>query len=236
MVAPFRSATLLIWGMSVYLVLPKSKAADFLLTGVVVDDSGRPVSDASIDHVGQPAALRSLPAPSQPQVERLRSLPDGSFKVTVASPAIVVRKGGYVSQRILVSHDADARVVLHRIEPAPACTLKIPPLKTRDASDADYTATWTYVETRDGPKGIISGHGPLYSIGAPSDTDVWNSLEYFEVVYEDGVLDARGRTRNGEHWRLQTALGAAAQYYGMDRATAQVLDCILDRNRLINAR
>lgn len=236
MVAPFRFTTLLICAMTGMLSLPTSNAADFLLTGVVLDDSGRPIFEASIDHVGQPRALRSLPPRSQPQVERLQSSPDGSFKVTVASPAIVIRKAGYVSQRILVLHDADVRVVLHRIEPAPACTVKIPPLKTKDASDIDYTATWTYVETRDGPKGIISGHGPLYATGAPSDRDVWNSREYFEVVYDDGVLDARGSTTNGERWRLQTAFGAAAQYYRMDRATAQILDCIMDRNRLINAR
>ncbi len=156
----------------------------------------------------------------------------GRFQVAVTSPAIVIRKPGFISERVLVSRDMDVRITLRHIEPVSKCPVEVPHVKTKDANDIDYIATWTYIETKDGPKGIISGRGPLYSFGAPSDSNVWTSVEYFEVMYEDGVVDARGHIGHDNYWRSQTIFGAAAQYYKMDRTSAEILDCIMDRNRL----
>jgi hypothetical protein len=104
-----------------------------------------------------------------------------------------------------------------------------PAFETKDANDIDYTATWFYIQTKEGPQGIISGSGPMYSWGAPSDDQVWTSLEYTEFMYENGVVDASGHSANGKYWRSRSIFGAAAQYYNQTRETAEQLDCVMDR-------
>jgi hypothetical protein len=115
------------------------------------------------------------------------------------------------------------------MKPFPECRVKVPPVKTKNASDVDYTGSWTYVKTKNGRKGIITGHGPTYTLGGPSDQEVWFSTEYFEVMYDNGIVDARGRAADGTYWRSQSIFGSAAQYYNQDRASAEILDCIMDR-------
>jgi hypothetical protein len=112
----------------------------------------------------------------------------------------------------------------------PECeAAQIPKVKTRDASDIDYTATWFYIDTKSGQKGILRGRGPMYSWGAPLDSLVWTAVEYTEFMYEDGMIDARGHNGQGSYWRSRTMFGAAAFYTGADKATAELLDCVMDR-------
>lgn len=82
--------------------------------------------------------------------------------------------------------------------------------------------------TKDGPKGILRGSGPSYSWGAPSNSDVWTSIEYAEVMYESGMIDASGHTSDGKYWRSRSKFGAAAQYYNVNREIAEQLDCVMD--------
>ena len=203
------------------------------VSGFVVDSSDRPVENARIDHIGKLVIIPPTRLQMPPGFDEVRTKADGSFEVTTSSRAIVSRKPGYESQRIRVTEDAKLRVTLRRIKPFPQCTVKVPRVKTKNTNAIDATETWTYIDTTHGPKGVISGSGTSYSSGAPGNPHVWNSLEYFEVMYENGVIDARGRATDGTYWRSQTIYGAAAQYYDVDHATAEILDCIMDRNSLI---
>ena len=196
------------------------------ISGIVTDESGRPVAGARLDHLGEVVVVGppSYNDPNQRQTDR-----EGHFEVITGKPAFVIRKPGYESQRILVNADQEVKVTLRALK-TPSCTINPKPkAKTKDASDIDYQATWMYIETPHGPMGILSGHGYAYSFGAPLDDRVWRSSEYFEVMYPDRVIDARGREANGEYWRSQTWFGAATHYSGMDRETAEKLDCLMDR-------
>jgi hypothetical protein len=221
------TCALVICAMSMALVV---RAAGATISGTVTDASDQPIQNARIDHIGKlvvvpPPDSAVKPSPDEPGTDA-----EGHFIITTNTPAFVIRKPGYDSQRLFVNGDAQVRVTMQRIKPSTGCRLTHPPVwKTKPANDIDYTATWIYFETKNGPKGIISGSGPMYSFGAPRDSDVWTSAEYAEVMYENGVIDARGHTADGKYWRSQTKFGAAAQYYNVDRATAEALDCWMDR-------
>jgi hypothetical protein len=76
----------------------------------------------------------------------------------------------------------------------------VPPrFKVKAANDVDYTAAWFYIKTKHGPRGIISGSGASYSRGAPSDSDVWRSAEYAEIMDDSGIVDASGHSADGKH-------------------------------------
>jgi hypothetical protein len=198
------------------------------VSGAVTDLSGKPIKDARIDHIGKLVVVPPPDTAFKPPPDEPRTDAEGQFQVTTTSPAIVIRKPGYESRRLRLTGDAQVQITLQRIKPS-TCKLRVRPrVKTKDANDVDYTATWRYVETEDGPKGIISGSGPTYSFGAPDDNRVWMSLDYFEVMYENGVIDARGHSADGKYWRSQTSFGAAAQYFGVDQETAEILDCLMD--------
>jgi len=44
-----------------------------------------------------------------------------------------------------------------------------------------------------------------------------------------GMIEAGGRSSDDKYWRSRTTFGAAAQYYGVSRETAEQLDCVMDR-------
>ncbi len=205
------------------------RPAPGLATITVVDAAGKPIQGARVDHTGKPGVLTVIPPAVQADDPQPRSGADGRVEVWVGSPAVIVRKPGFESQRIRPRGGTSVRVTLQRITPKPKCNLQIPRIKTKQANDVDYTATWTYVETKSGRKGIITGRGPSYSWGAPSDSQVWQSVEYSEVMYEDGMIDARGRMPDGTYWRSRTRFGAAAQYYKVGKADAELLDCLMER-------
>jgi hypothetical protein len=206
-------------------------AAGATVIGVVMDASGKPIQDAHIDHTGNAMVVVVPPdLVVKPLPEEVRTDAEGRFRVVTNVPAIVVRKPGYESERVGLTGDAEIKITLQRIGSSSRCKLSVSPaFKTKEANDSDYTATWFYIETKDGPKGIISGSGPMYSWGAPSDEAVWTAVEYREIMYESGVVDASGHSADGKYWRRRGIFGAAAQYYGQNRETAEQLDCVMDR-------
>jgi hypothetical protein len=121
----------------------------------------------------------------QPSHDEIRTDVEGHFRVVTETPAFVVRKPGYVSERVIVRGDAHLSITLRGIASTSRCKLSKPPdFKTKAANDVDCTATWFYIETKHGAQGIISGNGPNYSWGAPSDKQVWTSVEYSELMYD----------------------------------------------------
>jgi hypothetical protein len=197
------------------------------VSGVVTDQSGNPIQAARVDHIGAPV-INAPGVPSSEPSGAQATDAAGRFQITTEAPAIVVRKPGYESERLLIRGDEAFSIVLRPIRPA-VCKVNPPPRwQKKQANDIDYSGTWFVVKTTEGKKGIISGRGPSYSWGAPSDRDIWTSVDYYEIMYPDGIIDARGHTSDGKYWRSKTVFGAAAQYYGVDATVAQQLDCVMD--------
>jgi hypothetical protein len=200
------------------------------INGRVTDASGKPLENVRIDHTGKRVIVSATRLAITPSPDELRTDAGGRFRVVTDAPAVVVRSPGYESQRLLVTGDAQVLVTLKRFISGSRCKLSVLPVfKTKQADDVDYTATWFYIKTKNGPEGIISGSGPMYSMGAPSDSHVWTSVEYSELMYESGVIDAAGRSADGKYWRSRTIFGKAAQYYNQSRESAEQLDCVMDR-------
>lgn len=199
------------------------------IEGTVKDPSGRPLENARIDHTGELVVVAPTALSLKPSTNDIRTDANGHFQVTTSKPAFVVRKPGYESERIRVSGDAQLNIVLRPIASTSRCKLSPPPrFKTKAANDEDYSATWYYIDTKGGQQGVISGSGPTYSFGAPSDSHVWASVEYSEFMYESGVIDASGYSSDGKYWRIKSILGSAAQYYNQTREVAEQLDCVMD--------
>ena len=200
------------------------------ITGIVKDATGKPIENARIDHIGQRVVVASTSLAVKPSPDEIRTDSEGKFRVVTDVPAIVIRIPGYESQRVRIAGDGQLEITLQRIRSTSRCKLSAPPaFKTKDANDVDYTAKWFYIETKDGPQGIISGSGPMYSWGAPDDRQVWTSVEYAEIMLDNGVVDASGHTADGKYWRSRGIFGAAAQYYNQTRDNAEQLDCVMDR-------
>ena len=200
------------------------------IEGSVTDALGKPLENSRIDHVGKGPVVNTGDPTVKPAPGEVRTDSAGHFKVSTDVPAFVVRKAGYESQRVRVSGDAHLKIELQRIKTTSRCELSSPPtFKTKESNDIDYVATWFYIKTKDGPRGIISGTGPMYSWGAPSDSDVWNSFEYSEFSYDSGVIDAAGHSEDGEYWRFRGIFGTAAHYTKQTRENARQLDCVMDR-------
>lgn len=163
------------------------------IEGIVKDASGRPLENARIDHKGKMVVVAATDLAIKPSADEIRTDAQGHFRVTTSTPAFVVRKPGYESERIRVNGDQKLDIVLRPISSTSRCKLSpLPAFKTKAANDVDYAATWYYIQTKTGEQGIISGSGPTYSWGAPSDRDVWTFVEYSEFMYASGVIDAAG--------------------------------------------
>lgn len=215
---------------SAILVVAVPTASGAIVTGIVRDTSGKPLENARVDHTGKRFVVNSNDRMVKPTPDETRTDSEGHFRVVTEAPAIVIRKPGYVSQRVPINGDAQLEITLPRIESTSRCKLSVLPVfKTKEANDIDYSATWFYVETKNGPQGIISGRGPSYSWGAPGNDQVWRSVQYAEIMYENGIIDASGHSPDGKYWRLRSIFGAASQYYNQDRETAEQLDCVMDR-------
>jgi hypothetical protein len=200
------------------------------IEGIVKDTSGRPLENARIDHVGKMVIVFSPDPAIKPLPDETRTDAEGHFRVSTTTPAFVVRKPGYQSERIRVNGDEKFDIVLKSISSTSRCNLSHPPsFKTKAANDVDYTATWYYIRTKAGNQGIISGSGGNYSWGAPSNQEVSTSVEYSEFMLASGVIDAAGRSAEGKYWRIKSIFGSAAQYFGQTRETAEQLDCVMDR-------
>jgi hypothetical protein len=210
-------------------ILAVQTATATTLTGTVTDASGKPIQDARVDHTGRIVVAASTALAVAPSPDDARTDTDGHFRLLTSAPAVVVRKPGYASQRVLVTGDAQVEITLKPMKAALLCKERHPAtVKTKKANDADYTAAWFYIEAKDGPKGILSGSGPTYSFGAPIDSWVWTAVEYFEVMYESGMIDASGRSSDGKYWRSRSIFGEAAQYFNVNQETADKLNCVMD--------
>jgi hypothetical protein len=204
-------------GVSLCLVFVGISVSAATIEGTVKDAAGKSIADARIDHTG----IRG---------PELKTDAAGRFTVTTTVPAIVIRKPGYESQRIRIVSDAHLELVLKPIQSTSRCRLaEMPRFQTKNSNDADYTAKWFYIDTADGPHGIVSGHGPTYSFGFPSDRHVWDSAEYAEFMDSSEIIDATGRSNDGKYWRSRSIFGASAQYYDQTREIAAQLDCVMDK-------
>ncbi len=203
------------------------------ISGTIIDTSGKPIADVRIDHTGRVVVVPRPDMKVPPSPGEIRTDAKGHFRATTDASAIVVRKPGYVSQRVLINGDAQVVISLQPIKDRSQCKQSAAlNVKRKEASDVDYTATYYYIETKNGPQGILSGSGPMYSWGAPSDSYVQDSTEYAEVMSESGMIDAWGQSKDGKYWRSRSIFGAAARYDGVNRVTAELLDCVMEQEKL----
>jgi hypothetical protein len=206
--------------------------------GIVVDQDGKPVAGARVDHTGDNRKLHQTDVA-------------GRFEVNW-KPAFVFRKDGYLSKFIRPQDGEEVRITLEKVageKPFPKCSrlgrrfeiegwmasLKFPMIPgvtaTEQSRDVDYAIRYYYVETESGRVGIRHGAGPMWSSGLPLDESVWRSVSYEEISYKfDGypILDARGRFADGRQWRYLGPVGESAGYSDLDAATAKILDKVLD--------
>jgi hypothetical protein len=209
------------------------------IVGLVVDPEEKPVPEARLDHTNDNRQLHQTDT-------------NGRFELNTQAPAIVIRKAGFQSELVQMQDATEVRVALRKLtgtRPFPSCSKTGPyeGISGWDASfqfstvpgvtagkqgqDADYGMRRYYVDTNQGPKGIMHGSGPLWSFGIPIDRDVWKSVKYEEVTYKFGdftVMDARGQFQNGNRWRYLGKVGESASYSDVDEATAKILDKFLD--------
>ena len=105
-------------------------------------------------------------------------------------------------------------------------------VETYESDDVDYHSTRMGMRSADGRwLAIVCGEGPSWSWGAPSDSDVWNSVEYREVMLGDaksGLVDARGKTPDGKYWRHRGILGKSCFYSRADEPSFRLLDRIME--------
>ena len=164
------------------------------ITGTVRDVAGHPLKGVRIDHVGR--LVINTPEGVDPSPDDIRTNAVGYFRVTTDQPAFVIRTPGYESQRVRVNGDAEVQIVLLKIQTTSSCKLSPPPkVKTKKGNDVDYVATWFYVDTKDGRKGILSGSGHIYSRRA----ERWDGLEVCGIHRGDVRKwnDRRGRVYSG---------------------------------------
>jgi hypothetical protein len=217
------------------LLLPQDRH----IVGTVVDPEGKPIPEARLDHTNDRRQLHQTDA-------------NGRFDLDTQAPVIVIRKAGFQSELVLTQDATEIRVTLRKLTPTrpfPACSgtgpyegingsgasfqfSKLPGVTaSKQGQDVDYGARSYYVDTDQGPKGIMHGSGPMWSFGVPVDQDVWRSIKYEEITYDFGpftVMDARGQFQNGDRWRYLGKFGESASYSGVDEGIAKTLDRFLD--------
>ena len=200
-------------------------------TGIVVDTEGKPVAQAMVD----PGNF----------VFSVKTDADGRFD-TKSNDRFVVRKEGFQSELVTESAPRPLRIELKKAESwiPPSCAegskywkvsdgdLAFPEVlgvsASRMVSDVDYGAR-TY--SVNGGR-ITHGSGPSWSWGTPSTTDLKETVTYRErLAFRDeflGVVDARGETRDGKHWRYVGKFGESASYFDVTAEVAATLDRVLD--------
>jgi hypothetical protein len=216
------------------LLLPEARH----ITGVVLDQDGKPVDGARIDHTADGFRAHATDA-------------DGKFAVDTKAPLIVIRKAGYRSEIVRTKEAvSDVQIILQKLDAIfLLCTnsaqreglqgwgamfrfVKVPGvIASNQGQDIDYGSIVYYVNTKQGPKGINHGSGPLWSFGQPLDSDVWPSVKYSETTFQIGaftIIDSRGELPDGTRWRNLGKFGETASYRNADEDSAKVLDQFLD--------
>ena len=209
------------------------------ISGVVTDADGKPVADVHIDQTDD-------------HFQGHQTDGDGKFELDTRAPAIVLRKAGYRSEFVRTKTVTKLYLTLEKITDKrtfPACPaggqydgiegfgalFEFPKTAGVMASpqdrEVDNATRYYNVRTKQGPRGVIHGSGPLWSFGLPADRDVWRSSEYDEISYDAGgqvIRDARGVLMDGTRWRNLGKFGESASYTDVDEATARILDQLLD--------
>ena len=194
------------------------------ISGVTVDSSGKPILQAWIDHTGK---------------FRMTYFTDekGRFEISTTAPAVVIRKAGFQSVRIPAENASNLSIVLEPARSSVACKLrKMPEIARSESRDSDYTATHSVLKTKEGSKTVTCGQGPNWSLGIPSDSNVRQSELYSEQMVDRddegfGLVDARGRNKDGSYWRYRGQFGSSCAYVGVDITTALILDCVIEKAR-----
>jgi hypothetical protein len=201
----------------------------------VLDASGAPVTGAHIDH----SDVR--------EQEQLFTDEMGRFYVETRASALVVRKHGFDGQLIRTDQKGPLHIVLRRAAPLQACKSACVGLKgshsvfclpsisgirvSEQGRMGDSVMREVMVPTSDGPRELLFGSGPNWSLGIPYTGDVWESTNYSEKTYTLGdvdVIDARGKTSEGKLWRYVGTFGESASYYEVDPRDAALPDRFLD--------
>ncbi len=205
------------------------------VSGRVVDESGQPIAGAHIDHS------------DVKEQEQLFTDEMGRFHVDTHASAIVIRKHGFDGQLIRIGGAVPLRIVLERATQLPVCrsaciglkgaqsSFCFPPVSSIKVSDqgrmGDSIMREFMVPTEDGPREVLFGTGPTWTLGIPYTGDVWESVEYSEKDYINGdsdVIDARGKDSDGKVWRYVGTFGESASYYEVDPSDAALPDRFLD--------
>ena len=205
------------------------------ISGRVVDESGQPVAGAHIDHS------------DVKEQEQLFTDELGRFHVDTRASAVVIRKHGFDGALIRISNSAPLRIVLQHAETLPTCKsacvgLKgaqstfcfptVPGVKISEQGRmGDSVMREFMVATTDGPREVLFGTGPTWSLGIPFTGDIWESIEYKERDYilgDSDVIDARGTTSDGKVWRYVGTFGESASYYEVQPRDAALPDRFLD--------
>jgi hypothetical protein len=205
------------------------------VSGWVVDPTGAPIAGAHIDHsdVNQP--------------EQLFTDEMGRFFVETRAPALVIRKQGFDGRRIGTGEPGPLRITLQRAAALQSCKSACVALKNPNSAFCfpaipgvrvseqghigDSVMREIMIHTSFGPRELLFGSGPNWSLGIPYTGDVWESVDYSEKSYAAGdldVIDARGKNRDGKLWRYVGTFGESASYYEVDPKDAALPDRFLD--------
>lgn len=213
------------------ILLPESHT----ISGRVVDEAGQPIAGAHVDHS------------DVKEQEQLFTDEMGRFHVDTRALALVIRKHGFDGQLIRTKDSAAIRVVLRRASALPACkstcvglqnahsTFCFPAVSGIRVSElgkmGDSVMREFMVPTEDGPREVLFGTGPTWTLGIPYTGDVWEAVQYSEkdyIVGDSDVIDARGKNSDGNMWRYVGTFGESASYYEVNPRDAILPDRFLD--------
>ena len=141
------------------------------ITGVVIDAEAKPIANAHIDHTDD-----------RRQAHQTDS--EGRFELDTRAPVVIIRKSGFRSELVRTRDATKARITLEKLNENrlfPTCSnneqydgidgwgasFQFPRVSGiiagRQGRDADYAERSYYVETTQGPRGIMHGSGPTWS-------------------------------------------------------------------------
>jgi hypothetical protein len=235
--------TVLCIALANFIALANGGQASLLLpsplqvSGVVVDATGNPIADALVENTDE-------------NRKSIKSDAQGEFALITRAPSFVIRKPGFQSVFLRSMNSSSVRVTMETSkEVLPSCAAQsacktidgwqsafcfpvIPEVKVSEVGrDIDYGQRLFTVKTKSGVKGIRHGAGPLWSVGIPTNEDVWSSVKYSEKTFLAGhsfIVDARGNTAADKYWRSVGTFGESATYYDVDQDTADLLNRVMD--------
>jgi hypothetical protein len=219
----------------------QQQSAQLSLT--VVDEAGIPISGAMVDY-------------TRDHSQRLTETnANGQYTFTPYSAAIVIRKSGYRSKRLLTDslNGSPTSVVLDKLPAGrrlPLCR-DLPTQETigisgwessfrfrkirnirpsRQGADVDYGIR-TYRRADVKKQAIVHGSGSMWSFGSPDPDYVLSSVEFEEASFEIAgrlIIDARGRFPDGTRWRVLARFGETASCKDASDSDAALFDRFLD--------